>query len=351
MRIVAGIQIIGLIFIWYITSSTAVLLSKSLFSGAFLPLRPFGFPLTILISSNIVCYWFARLYTSYTSEVNESDGHHRYALFIGILSAGEVGLKGLVLKELTVTLSTMLKGTSPLFVLAWGIAFGIYNLNYRYILVVLSVAFGLVMAVTGQSHNQSSFDSLQYGVVAAFIAGVISGLRWVVTQVFIKGEILRAPRWFTTFLGGEIQEKISPMFAILLTAPYTAAAVLPFTMYLEGDLLYSWILKAQFTEMMTVLTTAILIGCCVFGYLWTGFELIKRTSSLTVSIGTVARELLTIGASIIVFGDRVTLLGGLGFSLVQLGILLYAFEKAKPSSIPEESIPLIEDEDCSGMLT
>ncbi len=343
-------EIFSLFLLWYFSSASSVLLSKGLFSGRISNVSAFGFPLLITITSNIVCYFIACDYTAKTESNVQGYGNNRYALVIGILSAGEIGLKGLALKELTVTLSTMMKGAAPLFVLGWGVILRIYQPSCRLMSVVILVAAGLLMAVSGQRSQQTSSDSLFYGVVAAFVAGGISGLRWVVTQIFIKGESTLVPKWFTSIVGSELQKEVSPVQAILHTAPYTAFAVLPFCIILEGESLQKWLHNARASELLIVLAVAVIIGCCVFCYLWVGFELLKRTSSLTVSIGTVTREAMTIVSSIIVFGDHLTMFGFIGFSLIQIGILIYSLEKKQAKDVSRESIPLIDSEDHCGVL-
>lgn len=326
-------ELVILVVLWYISSSVAVLLLKALFNGKIETLPKFRFPLTVTATSNII----SAVLATYNSPRREGPMHRsqqRYAQLIGVMTAGEIGLSNWALKLLTVVLATMMKGMAPFLVMLWGFALGVYSPTWRMFVVVACVCVGLALAVSGQSGVQESKEALNWGVAAQFLSGVLSGLRWVVTQMFVKGATgqERVPRWLSWLAVGQLERPLSALAVIRTTAPYTAAAIAPFILMFEGMSLASWFWAASAWDCVVVGSAVLSIGFCVFTLLWSEYALVKSTSSLTVSIGFVAKEVLVIIASMVLFGEQLTVESVAGFCLVQVGILGYAFQKSSTAN-------------------
>jgi len=311
-------KVIVLIVGWYISSALAVLMLKGLFQGRF-SATAFNFPLTVTATSNMVSGTLAAiahslLYSPTTSTGGSTTWNkstHKSALFIGIMTAGEIGLSNAALSLLTVSLSTILKGTAPMLVMFWGILFGIYKPSLRSLGVVLTVAVGLFLAVDGTSSNQTTKRALNVGVTLQILSGVLSGLRWVITQIFVKSDNIGK----------------NAVNVVRLTCPYTALAIFPAIIYWEAGALSDWIASSPGIDTIFVSLTAVGIGSCVFVLLFAEYELVRCTSSFTVSLGFVAKEMVLIALGVLFFGDHLTLKVVVGFVLVQIGIGLYAFQK------------------------
>ncbi len=308
----------GLVAAWYISSAFAVLVLKALFQGKFA--QEFSFPLTITTTSNIVSFTIASFARPGS---DDSPATKRYGAVVGAMTALEIGLSNWALTMLTVTLATMLKGAAPLLVMGWGIVLRVYRPSLRTALIVTMVSLGLVLAVNGSSASQKSHAALVVGVTMQLTAGVLSGLRWVVTQLFVKGEGMDC---CMRFIGG-LDHELHAIDVVRLTAPYTGLAVLPGVLALEAGELVNWFATAPTFDAVKVVAAAFGIGSCVFILLWAEYELVRCTSSLTVSVGFVAKEVMVIAAGILLFGDAVTAKSVLGFVLVQLGIAAYATQK------------------------
>ena len=133
-----------LICAWYISSAFAVLVLKALFQGKFA--KAFSFPLLITTTSNIVSYTIATILRPTTSE---SHATKRYEGIVGVMTAIEIGLSNIALTMLTVTLSTMLKGSAPLLVMRWGMALTVHKPSLKTLLIFTLVSFGLILTVNG----------------------------------------------------------------------------------------------------------------------------------------------------------------------------------------------------------
>lgn len=332
--------IASLVIIWYASSSAAVLVLKALFAGR-LGAPSFAFPLIITATSNIVSASLAVLVRPPRLDVGaNAQAQRRYAMLIGAATAGEIGLSNWALKLLTVTLATMLKGTAPLLVFLWGIALGVYAPDVRRLTAAIAVCVGLGLAVAGQRDTQESPGALRIGVVAQCLSGSLSGFRWVITQLFVKGDTgiqRRRPAVLEAILRGAPSVPLSAVDVISSTAPWTAAAVAPFAIMLEGAHFLQWYKQCGMTDFGIVVVSVTCIGCCVFALLWSEYALVKCTSSLTVSIGFVAKEVIMIGAGMFLFGDKLTVASGFGFCLAQAGILGYVVQKQSPqaSELPQ----------------
>ena len=118
---------------------------------------------------------------------------------------------------------------------------------------------------------------------------------------------------------------MSPLKATLYTAPTTSICVLPVALALEGAKVFNHELQDGLKEGLLVLTTMTLIASLVFCLIMSEYWLVGVTSSLALSVAGVFKELLTIGAGILIFAERVDLLNVVGFTICQIGILVYVF--------------------------
>ena len=117
-------------------------------------------------------------------------------------------------------------------------------------------------------------------------------------------------------------------------------------------------------EIALILGTMTLIATLVFVLLMSEYWLVKATSSLTLSVAGVFKELLTIGGGIFFFSEAIDALNVIGFVACQMGILLYvclrtrggrdvvayspvteALEEQQQEVIEEDLPPDGEDED------
>lgn len=328
-----------LFFSWYALSSIIILLTKALFAGRIAGSYRFPFPLTLTTTSNIVSAFSASILIR-GDALHMADAEHKYAALIGATTAAEIGLSNFALNVLTVVLSTILKGSAPLLVLSWGLTLGLYRLNVRLVLVVVTIFAGLCLAVSGQAAEQESRAALQVGVFAQFLSAILSGLRWTITQIYLEGfKVNDTLRSCCSFLFMEpLGRSLSALEVIRTTSPYTAISIAPFALLLEGRTIASWFARATLRQSVFVVSCMLLIGILVFALMWSEYRLVKATSSLTVSIGFVVKEILVIGGGMLAFGERLTLLSTFGFILVQVGVFAYAVVK-RQTSFPKK-LPL-----------
>lgn len=310
---------------WYLASSIAVILTKTLFSGAERGLPPFPFGLTVTATNNIVAYISATLLLGPPMEVVRDNNVNRIAMVIGATTAAEIGLSNIALNLLSVSYATVLKGMAPFFVMAWGVLLGIQKLQLSIVSTMFVIAIGLGLAVIGENSSDVFVSHFaRMGFFAQLVSGILSGFRWMLTQVFIKGDTISNDTFSSVFNIRPLSRGLSAVETIRLTAPYTLLWIMPFVVVFEGWDLLRWILAAKFMDVINLLTVLLIIGVCVYALLWTEYELVKVTSSLTVSIGFVMKEVVVIFAGAMIFNDKLSTLTCTGFAIVQCGVVAYA---------------------------
>jgi solute carrier family 35 protein C2 len=68
----------------------------------------------------------------------------------GLVTSADIGLSNLSLISISITFYTMVKASTPIFVLLWAYVFGIERITINLVLVVLIIAAGELLTVIGE---------------------------------------------------------------------------------------------------------------------------------------------------------------------------------------------------------
>lgn len=98
----------------------------------------------------------------------------------GLVTALDVGLSNLSLVTITITFYTMVKSSTPVFVLGWAYLFGIERITWRLIGVIVVIAAGEFLTVAGE------VDFVLHGFLMCLTASVLSGARWTLVQLKLQ---------------------------------------------------------------------------------------------------------------------------------------------------------------------
>ncbi|XP_015425856.1 PREDICTED: solute carrier family 35 member C2 isoform X5 [Myotis davidii] len=199
-----------------------------------------------------------------------------------LATALDVGLSNWSFLYITVSLYTMTKSSAVLFILIFSLIFKLEELRAALVLVVLLIAGGLFMF----TYKSTQFNMEGFALVLG--ASFIGGIRWTLTQILLQKADLG--------LHLSTSEKI-------------------FRFQDTGLLL--WVLGSLF-----------LGGILAFGLGFSEFLLVSRTSSLTLSIAGIFKEVCTLLLAAHLLGDQISLLNWLGFALCLSGISLHVALKA-----------------------
>ncbi|XP_036178486.1 solute carrier family 35 member C2 isoform X7 [Myotis myotis] len=199
-----------------------------------------------------------------------------------LATALDVGLSNWSFLYITVSLYTMTKSSAVLFILIFSLIFKLEELRAALVLVVLLIAGGLFMF----TYKSTQFNMEGFALVLG--ASFIGGIRWTLTQILLQKADLG--------LHLSTSEKI---------------------------------FRFQDTGLLLrVLGSLFLGGILAFGLGFSEFLLVSRTSSLTLSIAGIFKEVCTLLLAAHLLGDQISLLNWLGFALCLSGISLHVALKA-----------------------
>ncbi|KAG5228442.1 sugar phosphate/phosphate translocator [Salix suchowensis] len=121
--------------------------------------------------------------------------------------------------------------------------------------------------------------------------------------------------------------KLHSMNLLLYMAPMAALILLPFTLYIEGNVASITIEKARGDPYIVFL----LIGNATVAYLvnLTNFLVTKHTSALTLQVLGNAKAAVAAAVSIMIFRNPVTAMGIAGFAVTIMGVVLYSEAKKR----------------------
>ncbi|XP_007446979.1 PREDICTED: solute carrier family 35 member C2 isoform X1 [Lipotes vexillifer] len=206
-----------------------------------------------------------------------------------LATALDVGLSNWSFLYVTVSLYTMTKSSAVLFILIFSLIFKLEELSTQF----NAEGFALVLG-----------------------ASFIGGIRWTLTQMLLQKAELG------------LQNPIDTMFHL---QPLMFLGLFPLFAVFEGLHLSTSekIFRFQDTGLLLrVLGSLFLGGILAFGLGFSEFLLVSRTSSLTLSIAGIFKEVCTLLLAAHLLGDQISLLNWLGFALCLSGISLHIALKA-----------------------
>ncbi|XP_027328686.1 solute carrier family 35 member C2 isoform X2 [Anas platyrhynchos] len=194
----------------------------------------------------------------------------------------DIGLSNWSFLYVTVSLYTMTKSSAILFILLFSLLFKLEEMRVALVLVVLLIAGGLFMF----TYKSTQFNT--QGFVLVLCASFLGGVRWTLTQILMQKAELGLPL--------SISEKL-------------------FHFHEAGMLL-------------CLVGKLFLGGILAFGLGFSEFLLVSRTSSLTLSIAGIFKEICVLFLATHLLGDHLSLLNWLGFAVCLSGISLHVILKA-----------------------
>ncbi|KHC46074.1 solute carrier family 35, member C2 [Candida albicans P60002] len=229
-----------------------------------------------------------------------------------IASAGDIGLSNVSISLITLSLYTMLKTSSLMFVLLFGLLFKLEKFNWRLIFIVAIMTISVIMMTDkpeSGSSSSSSSSSSSVGIFMVLMASMLSGLRWSFTQILLKKNPYTPNSISTIFY-------ISPGMCIIM---FSLGLIFEgWTNFINSEI---WITKGLFTTIILL----IIPGVLAFMMTLCEFKLLTVAQVITLSVAGIFKELLTIILSSIIFGDKLSLINILGLILTFMDILWYNY--------------------------
>lgn len=370
-RMSEGLITVCYIGLWYAFSVSLSVYNKWMFAADRLDFR---FPIFTTSLHQLVQFSLALLLTKDRSVLRIQN--LKRALPCAAASTGDIGMGNVSLRVVTLSFYTMVKSSSLGFVLLFGVLFRLERATIQIATIVTVMTIGVIMMVAGETQFVLGGFFLVLGAAAC------SGLRWALTQILLRGaaaapapstksesaiddedefdiegdgssERLRRlsaasatsrisrPAARDDEESGPAAQAVDPEVAIkvteqqhtqhhrhplqtmLLLSPSMFVMLLLLALGIEGP---RQLVQAKLWTDMGILVGGLVLlfpGLLAFCMTLAEFILLNRTSVLTLAIAGICKEVVTITAAVIMFGDHLTLINGLGLVVTTAAILAY----------------------------
>ncbi|KAF2858871.1 TPT-domain-containing protein, partial [Piedraia hortae CBS 480.64] len=225
----------------------------------------------------------------------------------GTATALDIGLGNFSLRFISLTFYTMCKSSVLGFVLINAFLFRLEKPTWRLCAIILVMTAGVVMMVAGET----AFNAAGFALVMT--ASFCSGFRWSLTQLLLLRHSATS----------------NPFSSILFLTPVMFVALLSLALAIEGpsDVFYG--LKALASARGGLLTFGLILfpGFLAFMMVSAEFALLQRTSVVTLSVCGIFKEVLTISAAGLIFGDDLSPINVSGLIVTMFAIAAYNYVK------------------------
>lgn len=228
----------------------------------------------------------------------------------GIVGSLDIGFSNWSFEFITITLYVMSKTTSIIFILMFSLLLKLEKFRWSLVLVVLCIFSGLFLF---------TFHTTQFnleGFILVMVASVLSGLRWTLAQIVMQKKELG------------LQNPLDMMYHI---QPWMILALFPLSASMEGLSVSCSSHYFGFYEYSTLLHSLgmVMVGAGLsFMLELAEFLLVCHTSSLTLSISGIFKELCAFILAILINHDEMSLMSAVGVFICLAGIVLHVVIKA-----------------------
>ncbi|KAL3943329.1 MAG: hypothetical protein SGBAC_002612 [Bacillariaceae sp.] len=316
---------------WFIFSALITSFNKYVFGEAHMNIRcplfltalHFGVQWTF---SHYACEFFPE--TLGTQRVKDLDWNTwaKIAVPCGLVTALDVGLSNLSLAVITITFYTMVKSSTPVFVLGWAHIFGIEKITSQLIGVAAVIAVGEFVTVYGE------INFVLKGFLLCTAASVLSGARWTLVQL-------------------KLQKMEPPMKTTVATMRLLSPSMFFIMIFMSCVVEQPWndFLNMSANDLWWVIVLGLGGGAIAIGMILCEFYLILEASAIVLMIGGVLKEMVTIVIGVSLFGDDLNGTKVLGMFIVFSGVILYkiVFHLEKAEKEVEGDYQLISTENTT----
>lgn len=231
-----------------------------------------------------------------------------------VASAFDIGLSNWSLVYISVPLYNMVKSTSILFIIGCALMFKLEKWDHALIAVVGLISFGLFLFVFKMTEFHLK------GFLLCLAAAACGGFRWTLSQILTQKKELGLQNPIDAIF------HLQPVMVIAMAPLLVGHGLLPF---LTTDNLFA----APSFAILLPNSLKILAGAILaFALGLTEYLLVAKTSSLTLSLSGIIKELITMLVAEFVEGDKLTLINWAGFAICVSGIMVHTYSKYKRTS-------------------
>ncbi|XP_053684396.1 solute carrier family 35 member C2 [Sabethes cyaneus] len=261
----------------------------------------------------------------------------RKILPTGLASGIDIGFSNWGLELVQISLYTMTKSTTIVFILIFAILLKLEKKSWSLGAIVVMISGGLFLFTYKSTH----FDALGFSFL--LFASLSSGIRWTFAQLIMQKSKLGLH---------------NPIDMIFHMQPWMILAILPFTIGFEGQRIADGFDTLLQTDTVVILTMwrRITEGALIaFVMEVSEFMVLTNTSSLTLSVAGIFKEICQLVLAVELYGDQLSLVNVLGLILCLGGICCHVVHKfwtyTEDQQTVDGSTNYDDEEDDSGLVT
>ncbi|ALC43904.1 CG14971 [Drosophila busckii] len=227
----------------------------------------------------------------------------------GVASGIDIGFSNWSLALVPISLYTMTKSSTIVFILLFAILLGLERKSWSLFLIVGLIGLGLFMF----TYKSSKFNAL--GFCFILFASLCSGLRWTFAQFIMQKSKLGLH---------------NPIDMIYYMQPWMIATLLPLVLFIEGPRLYVVLehFSSYAPEDVTWIWTKVTGGAAIaFLMEISEFMVLCKTSSLTLSIAGIFKDICQLALAVALKGDQLSPINLVGLAVCLAGIGCHVMHK------------------------
>jgi len=324
------LKVVGLVGCWYTLSTTLTVFNKAVYGAEH---GKFPAPLLVTGSGMLLQFFLCRIYFlahhlvvereslrqaylhSNPNAHTEEGGDLSWIVWgkrfapVSFMTGLDYGASNLSFVYITLSFYTMCKSSSPLFLLLFAFLLRLEQPSFKLTGVMGVIMTGVMMSVFGEV----KFNGMGFFLV--MLAAFLSGWRWGYVQL-----LLQKGSWFGK--GRNLQNSVITLYNM---TPLMSGIVLFFSMVVERP----WQLLGKSAYFSSagdlMLTTGFIVfsGTITFLMVLAEFVLVAETSAVTFTVAGSLKELLTVFAGVVLFGDKISAVNGCGLGILIIGVFLY----------------------------
>eukprot|EP00099_Drosophila_melanogaster_P020784 NP_647817.2 uncharacterized protein Dmel_CG14971 [Drosophila melanogaster] len=227
----------------------------------------------------------------------------------GVASAIDIGFSNWGLALVPISLYTMTKSSTIVFILLFAIAFGLEKKSWYLVSIVGLIGTGLLMF----TYKSTDFNAL--GFFFILFASLSSGLRWSFAQFIMQKSKLGLH---------------NPIDMIYYMQPWMIASLVPLVIGIEGAGLIAVIedLHNHTSNEITWAIARISAGALLaFLMEFSEFLVLCKTSSLTLSIAGIFKDICQLALAVTIRKDHLSVINYIGLIICLAGIVCHLLHK------------------------
>ncbi|KAL3079781.1 hypothetical protein niasHS_014063 [Heterodera schachtii] len=282
-------------------------------------IKHYRLPLLIVAGHYLTKYWLATTIRSVVEWAQKNrrvrvplQEQLRWLMPIGFCASLDIGLSNWSLEYVTISLYTMAKSSSILFIVGFSLMLRLERWRTSLGTSAFLIAFGLFLF----TWRSTQLD--MWGLMLVELAALCTGIRWTISQLIMQGEECATP----------IRHPLDIMIAV---QPWMFLAIVPIVVVVEGPEMTFLSLTSFYDSQQPMLVLSLILfgGMLAFLMEFAEYLLLVNTSGITLSILGIVKEGISLLLAHYLHNDHLSTVNIVGLALCVLGMVLHSVRKAQ----------------------